>query len=122
MATILLIDDDATSRRTLRQYLEADGHEVTETEDGRAAEVYLADPTEFSMVVTDIFMPYVEGIEVILRMRREHPEIPCIAVSGGGRSRNLDFLDLARKAGAKATLAKPVKPNELKAAVRHCLG
>lgn len=121
MAAILLIDDDATMRRTLRQYLETDGHEVTETEDGRAAEVYLADPAEFSLVVTDIFMPYVEGIEVILRLRREHPDIPCIAISGGGRTRNLDFLDLARKAGARMTLAKPIKPNELKDAVRQCL-
>jgi len=121
MARILVIDDDDTIRRTLRQHLEADGHSVAEAEDGAAAERHIAQAQPPELVITDIFMPNVEGIELILRLRHDFPHMPCLAISGGGRTRNLEFLDLARKAGARATLTKPIRPADLRQAVAACL-
>lgn len=66
-------------------------------------------------------MPEKEGIETIIEIRRLSPEARIIAVSGGGLSRNLDFLDMAEKLGASATLAEPFRNRELIEAVRRVL-
>ena len=66
-------------------------------------------------------MPNKEGIETIVQIRSRDPMIPIIAISGGARIDNIDFLQMARKLGASESLAKPFTPQELVAAVRRLL-
>jgi YesN/AraC family two-component response regulator len=76
----------------------------------------------FDLVVTDIIMPDKEGIEMILEMRRQKPDAKIIAISGGGRTGNVEFLRIAQRFGAIATLKKPIRLAELSAVLNQCLG
>lgn len=120
MATVLIIDDEELVRFTLRQILAADGHEVTEARNGAEGyRMYLAQAVD--VVVTDIIMPEQEGIETIIKLRSHNPDVKIIAISGGGRRKNMDFLKVAEKIGADVVLAKPFSMEELQGAVRACL-
>ncbi len=121
MARILLIDDDELVRITLGRSLTDAGHFVTLASDG-AEGLKKFDGAPFDLVITDIIMPEQEGIETILKLRQHKLRIPVIAISGGGRQRNLDFLKAAREFGADATLSKPFTGPELLAAVDAALG
>ena len=120
MARILIIDDEPSVRRMLRQMLENAGHEVVEAENGRSGlDVFRDRPPD--LVMTDIIMPQKEGIQTIAEMRHEAPQVPVIAMSGGGRTRNLDFLKLAEKVGAHSTIAKPFRMADVLKAVTDAL-
>jgi DNA-binding response OmpR family regulator len=73
------------------------------------------------LVITDIIMPEKEGIQTITEIRREQPDAKIIAVSGGGRVGNTDFLKIARSLGADDAVAKPVDPDDFTARVRRFL-
>ena len=66
-------------------------------------------------------MPKKEGVETIIELKRDYPSVRIVAISGGGRTRNLDFLKLARGYGADKVLAKPFSEEELLSAVDGCL-
>lgn len=106
MARILLIDDEEMTRSMLRQALEMKGHEVHEASNGDEA-LRVHRQTPCPLVITDILMPEKEGLETIVELRRDHPELKIIAMSGGGSAGNLNFLEAAGKLGAQATLQKP---------------
>ena len=74
-----------------------------------------------SSLVTDIIMPEKEGIETIIELRQRDPNIKIIAISGGGRTSNQIFLDVAKKFGAIDVLAKPFAPKQLLASVEKAL-
>jgi len=116
MARILLIDDDALLRDVVRKYLSLAGHKVAIAIDGREA-VQSFESGQFDLVITDILMPEMDGLEVILRLRKKQSDIPILALSGGGRTRNMDVLHHAESFGASALLAKPFMPAELLAIV-----
>ncbi len=112
MATILIVDDEPALRKIVRQMIESEGHVVVEADNGRAAlSVFRARNPE--IVITDIVMPQKDGIEMIAELRRESPAVRVVAISGGGRTRNLDVLRLAERAGADVVLAKPFTRVEL---------
>jgi CheY-like chemotaxis protein len=112
MARILLIDDDSTVRYALKLVLERAGHQVDEAMDGEIGiEKYTSGRQD--LVVTDIIMPNKEGIETIIALRRLEPELRIIAMSGGGRTGNRDFLAMAQKLGAAHVIAKPFRPKDL---------
>jgi CheY-like chemotaxis protein len=113
---ILVIDDEKLLRQTIRRMLESAGHEVIEAEDGRAGIAAFAQH-QFDAVVTDIIMPQKEGIETIREIRTVNPTVRIVAISGGGRNQNMEFLRLAGKLGATNTLAKPFRKEELLASV-----
>ena len=116
MARIMVVDDEVALRRTIRLMLEQAGHEVIEASNGREAEEkQRAEPV--SLLLVDIIMPEKEGIETIMALRREYNNLRIIAMSGGGRVRNLRFLDIAKDLGADAALAKPFRRDELIAVV-----
>ncbi|MDB5409576.1 MAG: hypothetical protein JWL84_4488 [Rhodospirillales bacterium] len=73
------------------------------------------------MVVTDTITPNKEGVETIMQIRVRAPRTPIPAMSGGGRLGNADFLAMAAKVGANATLPKPFECRELIAAVPRLL-
>ncbi|HSR66976.1 MAG TPA: response regulator [Acidobacteriota bacterium] len=106
MARILLIDDEDMTRAMLRQALEMKGHEVHEASNGDEA-LRVHRKTPCPLVITDILMPEKEGLETIVELRRDHPDLKIIAMSGGGSAGNLNFLETAGKLGAQATLQKP---------------
>jgi YesN/AraC family two-component response regulator len=112
MARVLVIDDEKLARLTLRKILERAGHQVAEASTGtQGIEVFRKQP--FDLVITDIIMPDKEGIETIRELKRDFPDVKIIAMSGGGRTQNLDFLKLATQYGAKAVLAKPFSQDAL---------
>lgn len=120
MARILVIDDEELARFTVREILESAGHEVVEARDGVEG-LALQRAQGCDLVVTDVIMPRKEGVEMIIEMRQEHPSLKIIAISGGGRTRNLDFLKLAKEFGADKVLPKPFSADDLIGAVRECL-
>ena len=117
MASILVVDDDESDRFVLSAILGRAGHETFFAEDGRdAVSVYGA--TDIDVVVTDLEMPALHGLELITLLRELSPRPAIIAISGTGSAQ----LDMAAAIGADATLTKPVDPEELLRAVEMAVG
>ena len=111
MARILLIDDEATVRATLRDMLEEAGHEVLEAGDGDEGLAVL-DANTADAVITDLIMPQKEGIETIREVRARFPTMKILAISGGSAG-HMDYLEFAQKLGADKVLSKPLDFDEL---------
>ncbi len=116
MPSILIIDDDASVRDSLRRTLHKEGYTILEASEGRGGlkqlEHSLAD-----LILLDMFMPDKDGLETIGELRRTHPGIRIIAMSGGGFKGTVDVLHVATKLGARRTLAKPFTREQLLEAV-----
>lgn len=120
MARILIIDDNAEIRLILAEILEEAGYETITASNGQHATAYQeTDPVD--MVITDIFMPETDGIEVIYQFRQRFPKVKIIAISGGGTRGLTELLTVARRMGAEYTFMKPFEWEELLAAVRKLL-
>jgi CheY-like chemotaxis protein len=121
MPKILIIDDDQLVRNTIARILKRKGYELVLADDGRRGlELFQSERPD--LVITDIIMPGKEGIETIREMRQINPDAKIIAISGGGRVGNVDFLTMAAKFGAREIVAKPFEPAELTDTVARCLG
>jgi CheY-like chemotaxis protein len=116
MALILVIDDTATMRQLVRRMLERATHTVLEAEDGEAGLSVLQRQGP-DLVITDLIMPKMEGIETIQQIKRSSPGTKIIAMSGSDELN----LDAARKLGADAALAKPFGTAALLATVDRLL-
>ncbi len=101
---ILVIDDEEYVRAALRGILEHAGYGVVEAEDGEQR-IGLNETDSTSMVITDIFMPVKDGIETIIELRHEHPDVKIIAISGGGPLNLRGFLAEGGCLGADKTLS-----------------
>jgi DNA-binding NtrC family response regulator len=117
---ILLVDDDVALRTALTSILQRAGYEVHASPDGEEALRHLA-RNDTDLVITDLVMPHVEGIELIMRLRKTHPRLRVIAISGGGRLRPETFLDAAQSLGAFRVMTKPFPPAKLLDLVREAL-
>lgn len=73
------------------------------------------------LVITDLYMPGMDGVEFTIRLRQGHPDVKVIAISGGGWKNNAEALELARRVGAHRTLPKPFQQDELLATVDSVL-
>ena len=111
-ASILIIDDDAAVSRTLSLILTRAGHQVSTVTGGRKG-LELLSQGGFDLVLTDIIMPELDGIEAIRRIRTDHPGLRIIAMSGGGQIDKADFLHMAEALGADRVLEKPVRSERL---------
>ncbi len=120
MATILLVEDDEAFRTMLRRALQRRGHSVIEAAEGGAALRTLESAT-VDLVITDIVMPDMEGIETIRALRRSHPDLQIIAMSGGGRVHPASYLDTAATFGAARVFSKPFDNEDLFAAIDELL-
>src|SRR5689334_3792337 len=94
MSRILLVDDDESFRKMLRLTLAKLGYQVVEAADGREA-LQRQQTEPAAVMITDLIMPDMEGIETIQEFRSRYPAVKIIAMSGGGRVSATDFLKVA---------------------------
>jgi DNA-binding NtrC family response regulator len=118
--SILIVDDDANVRNVFAAMLKPLKLLVIEAGNGIAG---LALFREYrpSLVITDIIMPEMDGIELLREIRSIDPEAHIVAMSGGGGGRYSDPLALARDLGAAETLSKPVDVQKLRSTVTRLL-
>jgi len=105
--TILVVDDNDLFRLELVSFLRKRGFTVSEARSGDDG-LYLARKRTPDIVLTDLVMPNLDGIDEIKRLRIELPKTKIFAMSGGGRRKNVDLLSLAEKMGADAVFEKPL--------------
>lgn len=121
LARVLIIDDDDDARHGLRRLLEAEGHEIEEAEDGsQALRRFAGSPAD--VVFTDIFMPRMDGLELVMRLRETFPEAPIIAMSGGGQMAAGPVLQAAEALGVVRSLSKPLTRAAVQEALAEALG
>lgn len=121
MAVILVIDDDEQIRRTMKWVLQKEGHHVVETPDGLQG-LTLCRHLPVDLIITDILMPHKDGLDVVVEIRAEFPDVKIIAMSGGGPvMSSAGCLHLATDLGANEVLAKPVGKKKLLELVNRVL-
>src|SRR5260370_41987018 len=118
--TVLVVEDDIVVRQTCTMLLEDEGFDVVTAIDGidGLRKFHKLTP---DVVLTDIIMPEKEGISLITDLRRGSKDVKIIAMSGGGRVGNMDFVTLATALGANAGLHKPFDDLELIETIRALL-
>jgi len=120
MPSVLIVEDSADIRLLLRRLLEPKGYTVREAEDGiQGLKQYENQPAD--VVVVDLFMPVKDGLETIRDLRRFDPRSRIIAISGGGSHSNVGILQAAKHMGATKALIKPIRREELLAALSEVL-
>ncbi|MBU8872036.1 MAG: response regulator [Gemmatimonadales bacterium] len=120
MAKILVIEDDAEVRELLNALLSRAGHTVREARDGREG-IHSFRTSPSDLIITDLIMPHKEGLETIIDLRQEFPDLKIIAISGGSLGNRDNYLKTAKLCGASRIFHKPFDNNELLAAVHDLL-
>ena len=120
MANILVIDDDVTIQLVFSQFLTSLGHEIMQAENGKEG-MSMIQETRPDLVITDIMMPEMDGLEILMQLRSTHDSVPVIAISGGMRSLPVNFLQQAKLFGARYVFEKPVPLEVLCNAVAELL-
>jgi CheY-like chemotaxis protein len=120
MAHVLVIEDDSAVQNLFGQLLEGEGYTVSHATDG-AEGMHLLKQQKIDLIITDIMMPEMDGLEVIRAVQATHPNLPIIAISGGMRAVPINFLPHAKKFGACRVFEKPVVLADLLAAVKELL-
>lgn len=120
MADILVIEDDVMLQRVLTGLLERAGHTVRLAADGRNGLLEFRERRP-DLVIADLQMPQLNGIEVILMVHAADPALPIIAMSGADRAETLGLLNAAQAFGAVGLLTKPFTIEEARTAVHAAL-
>jgi two-component system chemotaxis response regulator CheY len=118
MPSILIIDDDDNLRDSLRRTLHKEGYTIMEANDGGRGLIQLGQ-SPADLILLDMFMPDKDGLETIMELRRMHPDVRVIAMSGGGFKGTVDVLHVAKKLGVRRTLSKPFTREQLLESVRE---
>lgn len=118
---VLVIEDDEHFRNLTLRWFQSYGIEAEGAADG-ARGLALQRKRPADVIVTDIFMPEMEGIETIHDLRKEFPEAKIIAMSGRDPMAKFDVFQVAREVGAAKTFKKPFRFEDLIAAVRELAG
>jgi CheY-like chemotaxis protein len=127
---VLVVDDEPFVRDALKRVLEGESVTVQTAEDAEAALSQLRKQL-VDVIIIDVIMPGLDGVQLIKRLRAEYPTVRIVAISGGGNFElsgyrpeavsTRAYLAAATNAGADAALAKPFDTAELEAAVRPLL-
>jgi len=121
MALILVVDDDPGVVVSVCAILHSRGHETVAVSDGEQALAALG-AGNFDLVVTDVWMPGLDGVEILKKLRRSHPGLPVIVLTGGSTGAPLAYgASLAAAFGATAILYKPFEKEDLIAAMERSL-
>ena len=114
---ILIVDDSALSRRTLRRIVESAGYEVVEADDGMAAlEIYFLEKPR--LVLLDLVMKGMYGLDVLLKLREMDPQVRVVVASADIQSSTRQMAD---EAGALGFINKPFVPEQVISAVQSAL-
>lgn len=114
MTTILLVDDEDLLREGVREILEMSDFSVIEAADGQEALRQFALAEKVDLVITDIVMPNMDGVDFVTKLREMFPAVPILTISGGSRVVSARFgLDSALLSGANASLTKPFTAKQL---------
>lgn len=117
MAKILLVDDEESIRVTVGEFIEEAGHEVHTAEDVAKA-FELMEEHNFDVIVTDIIMPKITGIELLRRIHETSPDIPIIMMTG---EPEVNTASAAVRAGAFDYLSKPISSDAIKKVIRNAV-
>jgi YesN/AraC family two-component response regulator len=121
MTTILLVDDEDLLREGVREILEMSDYTVIEARDGEEA-LSLFAINNVDLVISDIVMPNMDGVDFVTRLRESFPDVPILTISGGSRVVSARFgLDSALLSGANASLTKPFNAKQLLEKVQQLL-
>jgi two-component system cell cycle response regulator CpdR len=120
MSKVLIIDDEPYILLMLKKMLEKAGYEVDLASNGKEGMDLFAKASA-DLVITDIIMPDKEGLEIIMEMKKQRPNLKIIAISGGGRISPESYLECAAHFGASRVFQKPFKQKELVSAVNELI-
>lgn len=116
---VMIVDDSRTIRQQVNFTLTKGGFEVIEAEDGLDGLEKLGANGDIKMIISDINMPNMDGIQMVEKMKADGVTVPIIILTTEGAA---DLIDRAKAAGAKGWLVKPFKPDQLVAAVTKLVG
>jgi CheY-like chemotaxis protein len=108
MPSILVIDDEPQLRSLLKQMLERKGYQVDVASNGKEG-IQKFRKQAADLIITDLIMPEKEGLETIMELRKDFPDVKIIAISGGGRMNPEGYLNTAKIFGASYTFSKPLE-------------
>jgi DNA-binding NtrC family response regulator len=120
MAIILVVDDEESLRKILSRFLSGLGHDVLTATNGADALTLLEDGG-VDLLITDINLPEVDGIELLRALNARGKKIPAIAMSGGGTFDKSLLLGSSSLLGAVDTLEKPFELDALRASIDRAL-
>ncbi len=116
---IMIVDDSKTIRQQVSFTLTKGGYEVIEAEDGQDGIDKLKANADVAMVISDVNMPNMNGLEMVEKLKSDGNTVPVIMLTTEGAS---DLIQRAKEAGAKGWLVKPFQPDQLVAAVSKIAG
>jgi CheY-like chemotaxis protein len=121
MAQILIIEDDNVFRKVLKDLLKRHNYTVVTAEDGaQGVSMFRKDPTD--LIITDMIMPVKGGLQTIMDIKQDYPNVNIIAISGGGVGTAEEYLEVAKILNAKYTFKKPFANKDLLEAVKDLIG
>jgi len=116
MTRILIVDDNVMMRKLIRNLFRDENYEIEEASNGIEG-LEIAGQNSFDLIITDIIMPKMEGIELIMNLRKKFPEIKIIAISGGKPY----YLYMAKKLGIQGVFTKPLNHDMFLKAVKRII-
>ena len=116
MKRILVVDDNLMMRKLIRNIFSNEEYEIVEAENGVVG-LEIARKNDIDLVVTDIIMPVMEGLELIMHLKRDFPDIKIIAISGGKPY----YLYMAKKLGIEGIFTKPLNLHQFLSAVKKLI-
>ena len=118
MPRLLVIEDDPHVRELMRHALQSMDYDVEVAENGEKG-LKAFEASIFDLVITDLVMPFKDGVETILELKFKSPEMKVIAISGD--EKNIDIMETTYKIGVDAALTKPISTQELGVCVARVL-
>lgn len=116
---VLIVDDSLTIRQVVAEALEAGGFETLDASDGDEALLKLRQRADISLVMCDINMPEMSGLDLVAKVRRLGSNVQFVMLTTEGKP---ELMERARGLGVKGWMLKPVKPHLLAGAVRSLIG
>ena len=116
---VMIVDDSKTIRQQVSFTLSKGGYDVIEAEDGNDGLAKLKANADIAMIISDVNMPNLNGLEMVEKIKAEGHSVPIVMLTTEGAA---DMIERAKAAGAKGWLVKPFKPDQLVAAVQKLAG
>ncbi len=120
MSKILVIDDDKEVRDIITISLECVGHSISQAEDGLVG-FKMLDGNDFDLIITDLVMPHQDGVETIIQIKSQYPDLKIIVISGKTRINSSSYSILEDTFKVDKSLFKPIDFAELVKSVNELL-